>query len=119
MTEPNFCVFGHAEPGVVRCTRAGCTNWARADDPTQVIAWCQSAGPPTYESARSARVRDTLACVHLVEITGEVHAPSCSCPGNLTAVWECELHGPCTPLATVEGYHDCRTCDQWQEESAE
>ena len=99
------CVFSYT--GEVWECRGGRQIVAAADaDPMKMHAQCTCVAD-----------RDLLGCVHLVEVIGEIHVPGCGCPGNITSVWRCAVHGSCTPLARgAAGHASCHQCGDYRSE---
>ena len=59
-----------------------------------------------------------LDCAHLGEATGEsvevAGCGGCKSAKTQTAVFACELHGTCTPLAKNQaGIQACEGCEEW------
>lgn len=128
MSHATPCTFRSSEPlsGVVhKCRVYDVCVESDASLRLPVCAQCRyrtsdpNATPPEHPGRwrpRMTQPRDTLQCVHLLEVIGEVDARDCTCTGK-TDVWQCDLHGQCTPLAKVPGYKSCRAgeCDDFQE----
>lgn len=69
--------------------------------------------PQGIRTAQPPRQRRPKACRYI----GSAIQVSVGCAGpNLKSLWECDLHGPCAPLALVQFSPDvtiCSRCEDW------
>jgi hypothetical protein len=85
------------------------------------LAYCPVCGRrvslPSRAIAKAKReCLQRADCLHLGEPTGRLKRIRGGCPSHRTAIYECELHGECSPLAetTAAWVVACRGCgDYW------
>lgn len=74
--------------------------------------------PPQEDNRRRKVANKSRYCIHLGEPLGQnveaIKTKGCKTSRPMTAVFECELYGECTPLAESKIVRSCCSCPSFQ-----